>query len=363
MSLTHIEHIEDLLLERSSDSAAFFVLKKSLEELKTAKTISVKYDGAPSIVCGLLDGKFFLSTKSIFNKTPKIAFTINDIKTLFKGELQIKLQAVFNALKDEKFTNIIQFDLIGTKKEYQKNSLVQNLVPNVVEYRIHANIEKYDIVIAVHSVYESKTITELQLETPKVAPFMKFKCAYNLSTESKLELSTYTNIDSALNMINSFSNELSDAVLTEFKCFINNSIRKMYFYYYEDTADVIDKFSSFVFEKYKNQILDYKTEKARTAKALELSDLVLDILSSNTFSTIEKILQITKELEVIKRDVINCLQIKNVSSSIGTLNQHEGAVIKIEDTLVKIVNRYVFSAENFLKNETTFKTKNPACNN
>ena len=357
MALKHIEHIEDLLLEKSSDSAAFFVLKKSIELLKTQKTINVKYDGAPSIVCGKLDGKFFLSTKSIFNKDPKIAYNVQDIKNLFNKDIVHKLKCVFNALKDEDFPNIIQFDLMGVKSEYIQQKVANFLTPNVVKYMLSNSIKKYDIVIAVHSVYNSTTIQDLKNEIPQqVQQEYRFKKAFVVPLKANL-ISPKELLDTVQEKINKFENDLSDTVLTEFKCFINYSIRNLYFYEHEEISDVIDKFSSFVFEKYKNQIQSYKTENTRKVKMLELGDLILEILNPKTEETLSKVLDITKDLNSIKDTVINNLNVHGVHATIGTFNMHEGAVLCVVDsdcTLVKLVNRYKFSAENFLKNSNCF---------
>ena len=48
----------------------------------TKVSTSVKWDGAPAIFAGINpdNGKFFVGTKSIFNKDPKINYTLEDIK-------------------------------------------------------------------------------------------------------------------------------------------------------------------------------------------------------------------------------------------------------------------------------------------
>ena len=49
---------------------------------KGGSSVSVKWDGAPAVFCGINpeNGKFFVGTKSIFNATPKINYTNADIK-------------------------------------------------------------------------------------------------------------------------------------------------------------------------------------------------------------------------------------------------------------------------------------------
>jgi len=84
---THLTHLEELVLtqgQKGYDMARAFLLEL-LEELKgnvdsRVKT-SVKWDGAPAIFAGINpeNGKFFVGTKSIFNKVPKINYTPQDI--------------------------------------------------------------------------------------------------------------------------------------------------------------------------------------------------------------------------------------------------------------------------------------------
>ena len=85
---THLTHLEELVLTQGPkgyDMARAF-LRGLLEELKgnvdsKVKT-SVKWDGAPAIFAGINpeNGKFFVGTKSIFNKVPKINYTPEDVQ-------------------------------------------------------------------------------------------------------------------------------------------------------------------------------------------------------------------------------------------------------------------------------------------
>lgn len=85
---THLTHLEELVLTQGPKGykmARAFLLEL-LEELKgnvdsKVKT-SVKWDGAPAIFAGINpeNGKFFVGTKSIFNKEPKINYTPEDVQ-------------------------------------------------------------------------------------------------------------------------------------------------------------------------------------------------------------------------------------------------------------------------------------------
>jgi hypothetical protein len=84
---THLTHLEELVLTQGQEGykmARSFLLEL-LETLKGNSRshiqTSVKWDGAPAIFAGVNpeNGKFFVGTKSIFNKVPKINYTKEDV--------------------------------------------------------------------------------------------------------------------------------------------------------------------------------------------------------------------------------------------------------------------------------------------
>ena len=85
---THLTHLEELVLTRGEEGyemARSFLLEM-IKVLRgdgdTKVSTSVKWDGAPAIFAGINpdNGKFFVGTKSIFNKDPKINYTLEDIE-------------------------------------------------------------------------------------------------------------------------------------------------------------------------------------------------------------------------------------------------------------------------------------------
>ena len=62
MKNTHLEHPEDTILynRESFDKMLQFLRDRS-------STATVKWDGAPAIVFGTNEGKWFVGTKSVFN--------------------------------------------------------------------------------------------------------------------------------------------------------------------------------------------------------------------------------------------------------------------------------------------------------
>ena len=75
MKNTHLEHLEDEILNAGT-AGGFSVVSvlrsfgNMLTGSKSDLSVSTKWDGAPAIICGTdpVTGKFFVGTKSVFNK-------------------------------------------------------------------------------------------------------------------------------------------------------------------------------------------------------------------------------------------------------------------------------------------------------
>jgi hypothetical protein len=85
--IKHLTHIEDRPLQNGEKgvSHAFKSLQAAAEHIRQGKKsseLTTKYDGSPAIVYGRHpeNGKFFVASKSAFNKTPKINYTPADIE-------------------------------------------------------------------------------------------------------------------------------------------------------------------------------------------------------------------------------------------------------------------------------------------
>ena len=76
----HLTHVEELVLTKGNDGAqeALSMLEQVGKTLSpsggAAVTITTKWDGAPAVVCGIdpADGQFFVGTKGVFAKEPKM---------------------------------------------------------------------------------------------------------------------------------------------------------------------------------------------------------------------------------------------------------------------------------------------------
>jgi len=84
--IKHLTHVEDRPLQTGEKGTAHAIksLTAAAEHIKAGKKsseLTTKYDGSPALVYGHhpTTGKFFVASKSAFNKTPKINYTPKDI--------------------------------------------------------------------------------------------------------------------------------------------------------------------------------------------------------------------------------------------------------------------------------------------
>ena len=137
----HLTHLEELILTNGKDGAtrAIQYLQALTEVLdsNTPKAVNttVKYDGAPAVIVGTdPNGNFFVGSKSVFAKTPKLNYSINDIKQNHSHApgLIDKLIQTFVHFQNVNFTSTYQGDFLfddeikelNTKKDLQILKLI-----------------------------------------------------------------------------------------------------------------------------------------------------------------------------------------------------------------------------------------------
>lgn len=116
----HLEHIEEEILNKGSAGAeeTLNTLMRFSDMLKGRSNkklkVTVKWDGAPAIVCGTdpQTKKFFVSTKGAFANKPKLAFTQEDIESIFPDYLWDKLGPCLEHLSKLGIKGVVQGDLM-----------------------------------------------------------------------------------------------------------------------------------------------------------------------------------------------------------------------------------------------------------
>ena len=175
---THLEHLEDDIINRGSSGGVNAInFLKSVRDMLAGNSgakinTTVKWDGAPAIICGVNpeNGKFFVGTKSVFNKTPKINYTTADIRQNHSGAVAQKLSVCLNHLSSLNIKQILQGDLLFTNDKKMaaiRGEKMITFTPNTITYAVQADsnigkkIARAKMGIVFHTMYTGRDMKSL----------------------------------------------------------------------------------------------------------------------------------------------------------------------------------------------------------
>ena len=143
MNTKHIEHFEDFIITGDTSVLDFF---------NGNYEVSLKVDGSPAVFWGFdeLNGKFFVALKSIFNKVKKkVCYSVEDIQFYYQNQPKLikVLTVCFHYLPKEK--GIFSGDFIG----FGGSDVYQ---PNTITYKFPEVITQ-KIIFAPHTVWHTDT--------------------------------------------------------------------------------------------------------------------------------------------------------------------------------------------------------------
>jgi hypothetical protein len=177
----HLEHIEDEVLNGGvvgARSAINFLqsLRNMLAGHAESKVnITTKWDGAPAIFCGVNpeNGKFFVGTKSIFNKNAKLNYTNKDIDENHPSEgLNNKLKYALEHLSKLGIKGVLQGDMMFTRGDLKKETIdgesYITFQPNTIVYavpttsKLAQSMMAAQIGVVFHTTYSGKTMEDMK---------------------------------------------------------------------------------------------------------------------------------------------------------------------------------------------------------
>lgn len=176
----HMEHLEDEIFNGGYSGAVgainyLFSLTDMLQGKTTGKfNVTVKWDGAPSIICGNNpeNGRFFVATKSIFTTKPKINYTAEDVLKNHDGGLAEKLVVALTYLPSIGIKGIVQGDMLFSSgdKVSQKINGQDHITfqPNTIVYAVKTNsnlgriISRAHLGIVFHTSYNGNSLSGLK---------------------------------------------------------------------------------------------------------------------------------------------------------------------------------------------------------
>ena len=390
---THLEHLEDEIINNGTKGAKTSIeflksIKKMLQGGKGGSTVSVKWDGAPAVFCGINpeNGKFFVGTKSIFNATPKINYTNADIKRNHGGALADKLKVALQYLPKLGIKGVLQGDLLFTSGD-KKTAVVDGkksitFTPNTITYavpvvssgflgfgaNIYKEINNAKIGIVFHTSYSGKTMAGLSASFGASVKGLKknknvfFDDAnYKQSEDPRFSSAEETAFDNIIRMaegsaykagafIDKIKKDKGPLSLgIQLKTFFNTYIRQGT--KIEGTKRLANNFEVYFRDRLKKEI-DSKKTQATKQKYEEILEVGMKILRPNReglYFAIATYITMQSAKAVLLRK-LNTIQ--SIGSFLRTKNGYkvtspEGYVAIKGSGAVKLVDRLEFSRANF----------------
>ena len=387
---THLEHLEDEIINNGLSGAKTAVrflnsLKDMLSGIGKGSTdVTVKWDGAPAVFAGINpeNGKFFVATKSLFNKTPKINYTNADIASNHGSEGPTdKLKIALKHLPKLGMKCIFQGDIMFTKDDLKQENIdgVSSLTftPNTITYAVPddselaSTIRKASIGIVWHTKYTGKTIAGLKASFGvDASKFSTTKNVWsqdagvkNVSKAAGLDKKGIKSLDAKINQIKGaikkaggFFNALAKEkkILSlggQLKIFFNSKIRAGM--QLSDTKKLVVEFHKYYVDRMTKEIGSKKREDTKK-KYKKIQDQALKELRKHkteiyfAFATYLSI----KEAKMIVVDQLN--KIEGIGTFLKTpkgfeVTAPEGyvAINAKSGQAVKLVGRLGFSYANF----------------
>ena len=390
---THLEHLEDDIInngfEGGKNAIAFL---EALNEMlaghsKSKLNVTTKWDGAPAIVCGPSpeNGKFFVGTKSVFNKTPKVNYTVQDIKNNHDGPVANILRECLQYLSGLGMKEILQGDLMFTASAKKKTSYKDptgkqeamiSFQPNTIVYMVPENtpfgkkITRSKLGIIFHTTYKGRSFEKLSAKfganvsklrkTPNVwfddasykdvsgNALMTIGESQQLQKQINMANGSLGKSKEMLNKMSTQTNTLSVGV--QLKTYLNSFIRAATDL--PSTKDTANKFREFYQERTQKEIDSVKTDKAKD-KYKTIQDDGLKFIDNHKES-VYFACATYKTLQTAKGIIISKL---NKAKSIGTFKRTDNGLqatnpegyvaVDQKGKAVKLVDRLEFSIQNF----------------
>ena len=385
---THLEHIEDDILNQGSQgghNAIAFLreLGKMLTEPSSTVGVTTKWDGAPAVICGKhpSTGRFFVGTKGVFAKMPKLCMNDEDVDSYYSGELAKKLKMCLRLLPQVPMNGVLQGDLLFTKGDVSTKMMngqkCHTFMPNTITYAVPANtpmgkkVATSQLGIVFHTTYTGgPTLRDMKpgfgvdarrmQGTPNVAVFSSnFTDATGASTFKPTERGKYdllvNRAEGSLKQASRFldilqtSGEGKFMLAAMFKVYFNSFIRTGK--PITNAQQVALGFSSFYAAALDKEI-GLKKQESTKKKYKTIKENGLKFLKQNgraVYMTVASYMNITAAKAVIIKQLN---KVKDIGTYIKTDNGYrvtapEGFVAIKSGSALKIVDRLEFSRANF----------------
>jgi hypothetical protein len=383
---THLEHIEDIILTSGYQGGEAVVgyftdIYNMLKgQSSTALQMSVKWDGAPAVICGInpANGKFFVGTKSVFAKSPKINYTKKDIATNHgTGDLGEKLLKCLVHLSKLNIQGVVQGDMMFTDNDLVRQKINgENFItfkPNEIVYAVPENseigktISEAKVGIIFHTTYTGESLGEMNAQAgADISSFVKtndvwydnatYKNVSGSATFTASESKSFASgIQTLKKLLSNIPQNLSAMLSTNkefvpmFQMFINSEVKQGRLP--DNVNQFLKGFQEFYIARMNQQMAGLKAQKAIQLRQQKMKQM--PAFMNTIKKPLQAMLTFYKQVQILKAEA---LQKMNQAMQVGTFAQTENGLevtdpegfvaVGSDGGAVKLVDRLTFSRRN-----------------
>tara|TARA_X000001382_G_scaffold42303_2_gene28493 strand:+ start:1689 stop:2903 length:1215 start_codon:yes stop_codon:yes gene_type:complete len=383
---THLEHIEDIVITDGYEGGKAVVeyfrgllltLKGSSSE---AVKVSVKWDGAPAVVCGTNpdNGKFFVGTKSVFAKNAKVNYTKKDIANNHgTDDLGQKLLKCLVHLKKLNIKGVVQGDLLFTDEDITRKNIdgKPNLTftPNTITYAVPEGsdlgkqIARAKVGIIFHTTYVGDSLADMNAQggadvgsfTQSNDVFFDNATYKDVSGSAKFtDAETkqfYNGIEKLETLLNGVPRNLSGVLgqnqdfIPTFQMYINAMVKQGQLP--SNVNQFLQGFRKFYADRMQQQMAGLKAQKALQLRQDKMKQM--PVFLNRAKKPLQAMLTFYKAVQTMKAFVLKKM---NQAMAIGSFQQTDGGLEVTEPegfvavdksgNAVKLVDRLGFSRRN-----------------
>ena len=383
---THLEHIEDIVVTDGYEGgkAVIEYFRGLLLTLKgtssEAMDVSVKWDGAPAVVCGTNpdNGKFFVGTKSVFAQAAKINYTKKDIANNHgTDDLGQKLLKCLVHLRKLNIQGVVQGDLLFTDEDITRKNVdgKPNLTftPNTITYAVPEaselgkQIDRAKVGIIFHTTYVGDSLAEMNAQGGSdVSAFAKSNDVFfdnatykDVSGSAKFTddetQKFYNGIEKLEGLLNGVPQNLSSVLgqnldfIPMFQMYINAMVKQGQLP--SDVNKFLLGFKKFYNDRMQKQMSGLKAQKALQLRQDKMKQM--PVFLNKAKKPLQAMLMFYKAVQTMKAFVLKKM---NQAQAIGSFQQTDGGLVVTEPegfvavdksgNAVKLVDRLGFSRRN-----------------
>jgi len=368
--LKHLEHAEDHPINAGGEGFkhAFHTLEgvHNLLQGKASKvSVSTKYDGSPSVVFGHHpeNKKFFVASKSAFNKDPKLNYTPEDVEKNHGHApgLVSKLKSALTHLpKVTPSKGVYQGDFMYSKgdKDVVSKGDSYHFKPNTITYSAKKNsdqgkaIKNAKIGVVVHTAYHGKNLEDMKAEyNTGLSKFKQHPDVHVISPKYDAKKAHYTPeaqsaYEKHMKGAVGAHTKLGDYSHLEghrdtIKPYINNSVKA-------DETPSTEGYKTFLSGHHAKAIASVKSPAAKERKQAAATNDMQHIETHKThFDNTFKLHQHLQKAKDTLNNVLSSSPQQFHHSIGGASTKPEGHVAVIDNRPTKLVDRAEFSKANF----------------